>query len=223
MFGATVTYPGTHVLGISEPFDYSSFVMSTFPQQHKTEPMVGFKILLRDTNKFCAPGDKINLIDTFAQQIFANQFCMLREGPITDPDTYYLISLPVPLSMLAQQIQNISAVYYFLYQHKFVAQFTPGGQPTQFTFGLGRQANTEICVSGRANIYQMHRVLSTMNLHPRYMAKLEHSSGLMMADVDYLSRTHALIRMKFKIPEATVLDDMSEIAHVMASVFASAS
>jgi hypothetical protein len=150
------------------------------------------------------------------------KFCMLREGPITDTSLYYLISLPVPLSMLNQQIQNISTVYYMLYQYKFIIQL-PTGQRGTLQFGLGRQPRTEICVSGRANPFYINRSLSSLNFHPRYKEKLVQENSVMSVATEYLSNEYSCLRFKFDIPDPTVLDDMTELAQVISSVFASAS
>ena len=84
-FGVTSTaYPGMKVLTPNEIFEYSSFIMTTFPQ-YKTEPMIGFKILMKDTRPTPMPAEKINAIDQNASVLFYGRYCMMREGPMTDP------------------------------------------------------------------------------------------------------------------------------------------
>ena len=122
---------------------------------------------------------------------------------MTDPTAYYLISLPVPRSMLQQQLQNISYVIQMLGQY----------------FGICRQALTEISVSGRTNIYETQRVLSSIIIPQQYMQKIVPSSGMMMGDLQYLSKDFACLRTKWNIPEATVLDDMGLIAQIISSVY----
>lgn len=202
-FGVTSTaYPGMKVLTPNEIFEYSSFIMTTFPQ-YKTEPMIGFKILMKDTRPTPMPAEKINAIDQNASVLFYGRYCMMREGPMTDPTAYYLISLPVPRSMLQQQLQNISYVIQMLGQY----------------FGICRQALTEISVSGRTNIYETQRVLSSIIIPQQYMQKIVPSSGMMMGDLQYLSKDFACLRTKWNIPEATVLDDMGLIAQIISSVY----
>jgi len=202
-FNTTSTaYPGTRVLTPNEVFQYGSFIRTTFPQ-HKTEPMIGFKIQMKDTRPGANPAEKVNMLDQYSQQLFVGKYCMMREGIITDINSYYLISLPVPRSMLSQQLQNISYVLQALGQN----------------FGICRQALTEISVSGKANMYETDKIMSSIIIPPQYMQKIVPFSGLSIGQMVWISREFACLRTKWNIPEASVLDDMGLIAQLISSVF----
>lgn len=199
----STAYPGTRVLTPNEVFEYSSFVRTTFPNHYKTEPMIGFKIQLKDTRPTANPAEKIQMIDQAAAQLFGGRYCMMREGNISDINSYYLISLPVPRSLLAQQLNNISYVLQMLGQH----------------FGICRQALTEISVSGRTNIYETQRLMSSIIIPPQYIQKIVPTSGLMIGKLEFLSNEFACLRTMWNIPEATVLDDMGLLAQLISSVY----
>lgn len=201
-FASNTLYPGAKVLTPNEVFDYSSYIMNTWPQ-YKSEPMIGFKLLMKDTRPGANPGEKIQVIEQNSQQLFYGRNCMMREGPITELDSFYLISLPVPRSMLGTQINNISYCVQMLGMH----------------LGICRQAVTEVDVSGKTNMYETQRMMSSIIIPPQYMQKIIPSSGMMMGDLEFLNKEYACLRTKWNIPEPTVLDDMGLIAQLISSVF----
>ena len=71
---------------------------------------------------------------------------MMREGELVNLNDYFLISLPVPRSMLINQIQNISGVLQMLGEYA----------------GLQRQATLEINVSGRTNMFEIQNLMSSI-------------------------------------------------------------
>jgi hypothetical protein len=201
-FASNAIYPGAKVLTPNEVFDYSNYIMSTWPQ-YKTEPMIGFKILLKDTRPTTNCGEKIQIVEQNSQQLFYGRNCMMREGPITDINSYYLISLPVPRSMLQTQLNNISYCLQMLEMH----------------LGIHRQAVTEVDVSGKTNMYETQRMMSSIIIPPQYMQKIIPSSGMMMGDLEFLNKEYACLRTKWNIPEPSVLDDMGLLAQLISSVF----
>lgn len=199
---SNTAFPGSKVLTPNEVFDYWRYVMSTWPQ-YKTEPMIGFKILMRDTRPSTNPGEKIQVIEQNAQQLFYGRNCMMREGPITDINSYFLISLPVPRSILGTQINNISYCAQLLQNNLYIQ----------------RSNVIEIDVSGKSNMYETARLMSSIIIPPQYMNKIIPSSGMMMGDLVYLSKEYACLRTKWDLRENTVLDDMGLLAQLISSVF----
>ena len=202
-FNASMSSPaGSKVLSPHQVFDYASYVKTFWPQ-HKFEPMFGFKILMRDTMPGHNPGDKVNYIEQNSQFFFAGRNCMMREGELVNINDYFLISLPVPRSMLINQIQNISGVLQMLGEYA----------------GLQRQATLEINVSGRTNMFEIQNLMSSIVIPPQYVQKMVPYSGMMMGNIQFLSNEFACIRTKWNIPEPTVLDDMLLLAQLISAVF----
>ena len=85
--------------------------------------------------------------------------------------------------------------------------------------GIRRQAVTEVDVSGKTNMYETQRMMSSIIIPPQYMQKIIPSSGMMMGDLEFLNKEYACLRTKWNIPEPSVLDDMGLLAQLISSVF----
>lgn len=99
------------VISPSEIIDYSGLIISQyerrFPGILNSQPMVGFKILMRDLDAFKAPGqDRLRYIDSFLPKILTGNGCILRETHSTMPDGLWLITLPVPITQLNDTVVN---------------------------------------------------------------------------------------------------------------------
>lgn len=207
MFGmspySSSTYQGTVMLGPFANFDYAAYVIANYPQ-HKYEPMVGFKILLVDTKPSANPFEKEDWIINEIQRtnILAGRNVILREGDPMDLNSYYLISLPVPRSMLAQQLNNISYVL----------------QTLQLC-GLHRRAYVQINVSGRVNIYDSNNLLSSIIIPPDKQDKIIRSSSLALGQVVPINSEYSILKTEWNIQDASVFSEMALLAQLISSCF----
>lgn len=102
----------SRILAANEIVDYASEVMvSNRPEVIQFDPMVGFKILMKDLNAFSMPQNQ--RFQQIEQNLgfLSGTGCIIREtNPREAVDGFWLISFPVPLSLINMQITNIMRV-----------------------------------------------------------------------------------------------------------------
>lgn len=154
----------TRILRCEDIVDYSSIVMAGYNGAIiQSEPFVGIKILCKDANANMNgnPAQRIAQLDQFLASPlpmtglvpFAGTGCCLRETKRSImPDGFWLITLPVPRSVLGTQIQNLIKTVQMLGQ-----------------IGISQIGYVEINVSGRCPLNAVENCLSNMMIPENYM------------------------------------------------------
>jgi hypothetical protein len=157
---ALYTQYQNRVLGYSEIVYYDQILMGgKYREAIKREPMIGIKVLLKDTNAFSAPSpaERIRFINSGLASVLRETGCCLRESKSTImPDGFWLISFPVPRSQLGLQINQII---------KTIINF--GNY-----LGFACMGLVELYISGRASQYELMDRISKVELPEKYRAQL---------------------------------------------------
>lgn len=131
----------SRILAANEIVDYASEVMvSNRPEVIQFDPMVGFKILMKDLNAFTVPQNQ--RFQQIEQNLgfLSGTGCIIREtNPREAVDGFWVISFPVPLSLINVQITNIMRVLSIL----------------KNSFGIVSLDLIEINVSGRCPLNEV--------------------------------------------------------------------
>lgn len=148
----------TKILEPSEIVDYSSEMIRCYRAENiQAEPMIGFKILLKDLN-----ASVMTQQDRFAQiestfRVLQGTGCILREShPSESPVGFWLITFPVAQSQIARQLNNLMGVLQF-----FATQL-----------GIVNTELIEICVSGRCGLAETESRLGMICIPPQYQHAL---------------------------------------------------
>lgn len=143
----------SRVIGPTEVVDYSALVVRSYPSYAlQREPFIGFKVLCRDTNAhLMTPGDRMRQIDAYLG-FMRGTGCLIRETKPIMPDGFWVITMPVPRSQVAEQLLKLSEVLGIFEQQ----------------FGIVRDSIIEINVSGRCRMADTEKALSGLVLPPRY-------------------------------------------------------
>ena len=117
------------VLGPMETVDYASEMMRRYrPENLQCEPMIGLRILLRDLNaRVTDPATRLSQIDAYMAvapncgRMLYGSGCILREAMPNDlngsMDGLWLITFPVPTSILMDQLTKMSNVLTYMRQN----------------------------------------------------------------------------------------------------------
>jgi hypothetical protein len=148
------------VLGYSEIVYYDQILMNgNYREAIKREPMVGIKILLKDTRAYDAPspGDRIRFINSGLMTVLNQTGCCLRESKSTImPDGFWLISFPVPRSQIGIQITQMMNTIIKLNTY----------------LGFVCMGLVELYISGRATQYELMDRISRVELPEKYRRQL---------------------------------------------------
>ncbi len=119
----------TRVLGPIETVDYATEMMHIYrPENLQSEPMIGLRILLRDLNaRVTDPATRLSQIDAYMAigpncgKMLFKSGCILREAMPNDlngsMDGLWLITFPVPTSVLMSQLNNMSNILTYMRQN----------------------------------------------------------------------------------------------------------
>lgn len=142
-----------HVLAPSEPVDYSSIVMNSYPPGAiQMEPFVGFKVLCQDTNGYTLPGcQRMRQVDQ-SLGILYNTGVIIRETNGGMRDGFWVITMPVPRSQLVRQLNNLFNVLNALNQ----------------MLGIRATGLVEINASGRCNPMETEACLQRLIIPQPY-------------------------------------------------------
>ena len=150
----------THVLGYSEIVYYDQIILnSKYREAVKREPMVGIKVLMKDTRAYNAPSPvaRIQYINSGLVQVLNQTGCFLRESKSTImPDGFWLVAFPVPRSQLGAQINQIKNTMINLGNY----------------LGIVCAGLVEINVSGRATQFEFMDRISRIDIPEKYMRNL---------------------------------------------------
>lgn len=155
------------VISPSEIIDYSGLIIAQyerrFPGILNAQPLVGFKVLLRDLDAFKAPGqERIRYIETYLPKILHGQGCILREtNNNVMADGFWLITLPVPITQLNDTVVNQ------------VGRLTQVMGILERDFNIVPQDIVEVNVSGRCTVAdtdaRIANVIIPENIRPMHM------------------------------------------------------
>jgi hypothetical protein len=182
-----------HVLRWDEIVYYDQILMNgKYRDAIKREPMIGIKVLLKDTRAYSAqsPAHRIQYINTGLMSVLDGTGCILRESKsVIMPDGFWLISFPVPRSQLSLQVnQIINTIIKF------------GNY-----LGFACMGLLEIYISGRANKYDLMDRLSRIELPQPYRSNLikpESNNGLVSYGSMYpivINNYYSMIRSRWVI------------------------
>lgn len=104
------------VLGPNDIVDYATEMVQKYrPEQLQVEPMIGFRVLLKDLNAHVAPpAQRLKMIDA-ELRILVDTGCIIRESlPSEAKDGLWLVTFPVPTSLLMRQIENVTRILVYL-------------------------------------------------------------------------------------------------------------
>lgn len=147
----------SRVLRPDEVVEYSAAIKHAYPPQAiQLEPFIGLKVLCKDTMAFTIdPASRIRQIEANLA-FLRGKGCLIRETTQAMPDGFWVITMPVPRSQLAQQFNNLMDVITVLEQY----------------FSIIRQGLVEINVSGRCTAAETERCMTGLVIPQRYMGAL---------------------------------------------------
>lgn len=161
----------TRVIRADDIVNYSGIVKASHrPEIIQSEPFIGIKILCKDGRaNTMVPAQRIAQLDQFlgtpnpvnGMTPFAGTGCCLRETKYTImPDGFWLITLPVPRSVLGVQIQNLIRTIQMLKQ-----------------IGINQMGYTEINVSGKCPPGYLEFCLNGLMIPDNFMTFADQNDG----------------------------------------------
>ena len=149
----------TQILSPSAIVDYSSELIQSYRAENiQMEPMIGFKILLKDLNAATMPqpGERFRYIESFLS-VLRGTGCILRESHQNEsPVGFWLITFPVAQSHLPRQLESLIGVMHFLMNQ----------------LGIVSTELIEINVSGRCGLTETEARLSMVCIPGQYQSVL---------------------------------------------------
>ena len=193
MYGALYEQYQNHVLRWDEIVYYDQILMNgKYRDAIKLEPMIGIKVLLKDTRAYSAqsPAHRIQFINSGLMTVLNGTGCMLRESKSTImPDGFWLISFPVPRSQLTLQINQIINTIVKLGSY----------------LGFVCMGLLEIYISGRATRFDLMDRLTRIELPQPYRSNLikpESGNGIVSYNYMYpimINNYYSLLRSRWVI------------------------
>jgi len=211
MSSVLLTQYQSRILGPTEPVDYSSLVMQSYPPQAiQQEPFIGFKVLVTDMMAYSAgnPGDRMRYLEANLG-FLRGKGVIIRETSLTKPDGYWILTLPVPRSQLTTALNNLLDVLATIEQY----------------FSIIRDGLFEVNVSGRCHYAETERVLSSLTIPQRYMQLLvsPDNTPYKMGHVQRINDTFMVLRTRWNlrnsITPASIFEDLTVIAQLTASIY----
>lgn len=189
------------VLSYSEIVYYDQILMNgTYKDAIKKEPMIGVKVLLKDTRAYNAqnPFERIRFINSGLASVLNQTGCFLRESKQTImPDGFWLVSFPVPRSQLTFQINQIINTILNLNNY----------------LGFVCTGLIEIYISGRATQYDLISRITTINMPDKYMRQLvKPDSGSQFVSYNFgciipINQYFSLIKTRWNIDPVSLQSD----------------
>lgn len=206
----------TKVIRANDIVNYSGIVKAGHaPQIIQAEPFIGIKILCKDSQaSSMAPAQRIAQLDQFLGT--PNQMgivplsgtgCCLRETKYSImPDGFWLITLPVPRSVLPTQMNNLI---------KTVQMFKQ--------IGINQIGYIEINVSGRCPITSLESCLSSLMIPDNYMQFLDQSnnSPFRIGKVERLNQNYICLRTRWKMnpTDVNLYQNINAIALLISAMY----
>ena len=185
----------TRIIRADDIVNYSGIVKAGYdPRIIQTEPFIGIKILCKDSQaNAMLPAQRIAQLDQFlgianpmtGMTPFAGTGCCLRETKYSImPDGFWLITLPVPRSVLGVQIQNLIRVIQMLKQ-----------------IGINQQGYVEINVSGKCPPSCVEMCLNGLMIPENYMVMADpnDSSPYKLGKIERINNEFMCFRSRWKM------------------------
>ena len=188
----------THVIRTCDIVNYSGLVKSLYPiETIQSEPIIGIKILCKDTQaNTMIPAQRIAQLDQFLGT--PNQMngfyplsgtgCCIRETKYSImPDGFWLISLPVPRSILGSQIERIISTIKMLK-----------------SIGINQEGYVEINVSGRCSMNGVESCLKSLMIPEQYLqyADQNNDSPYKLGNIERINEDFICFRSRWRLPAA---------------------
>jgi len=140
----------SHILKPTEVVDYSAELMHGLrPETIQMEPMIGFKLMTKDMNAYVTSQAARFQYLEMNLGFLKDSGCIIRETqPVEAPDGFWVVSFPVPISQLSQQLMNITRIMDFI----------------AVNFGIVSSDVVEINVSGRCRVGETEWRLANVNI-----------------------------------------------------------
>lgn len=183
------------VLGPNETVDYATEMMRIYrPENLQYEPMVGLRVLLRDLNaRVTDPATRLSQIDAHMAvapncgKVLLKSGCILREAMPNDLngslDGLWLITFPVPTSVLMGQLNNVANVLTYMRQN----------------LGIESQEVIDINVSGRCPVAEEATRMAAVQIVQPYNAVLASptTSAYKIGHIIRINDMFAMLRTRF--------------------------
>lgn len=206
----------TKVIRANDIVNYSGIVKAGHaPAIIASEPFVGIKILCQDTQaNTMTPAQRIGQLDQFlgtpnqmGMVPLSGTGCCLRETKYSImPDGFWLITLPVPRSVLPVQIANLIKVVQLIKQ-----------------IGINQIGYVEINVSGRCPITSLEACLQNLIIPDNYMQFLDQSdnSPYRVGKVERINSNFICLRTRWKLnpTDPNLYQNISAIAILISAMY----
>lgn len=206
----------TKVIRANDIVNYSGIVKAGHaPAIIASEPFVGIKILCQDTQaNTMTPAQRIGQLDQFlgtpnqmGMVPLSGTGCCLRETKYSImPDGFWLITLPVPRSVLPVQIANLIKVVQLIKQ-----------------IGINQIGYVEINVSGRCPITSLEPCLQNLIIPDNYMQFLDQSdnSPYRVGKVERINNNFICLRTRWKLnpTDPNLYQNISAIAILISAMY----
>ena len=204
----------TRIIKPSEIVDYSSFMMVNYTADNlRCEPMVGFKVMLRDLNCYAygSQSARFQQIEQNLRFFLQGTGCILREThPTESQDGFWLVSFPVSRAHVTQQLQTMMNV---------VARLSEA-------FGIVSTQLIEINVSGHCPATQTEANMSQINLPSPYARFLVEpaTSAYKLGHTIRISDEYLMLRTMWNFGDSPVmneghLSDLVVISQILTVMF----
>ena len=187
----------TRIIKPSEIVDYISWMMVNYTADNlRCEPMVGFKVLLRDLNCYSCGSQsaRFQQIEQSIRFFLQGSGCILREThPTESADGFWLISFPVSRAHVTQQLQTMMQV---------VARLSE-------QLGIVSTQVIEVNVSGHCPATQTEASMSQINLPPVYARFLvePQTSAYKLGHTIRISDEYLMLRTMWNFGDSPVLNE----------------
>ncbi len=210
-----------NVLSPNATVDYASEMMQRYrPENLQCEPMIGLRVLLKDLNaRVTDPKTRLSQIDAYmgvnanCGGVLRGTGCILRETmPNEMQDGLWLITFPVPTSVLMQILSNMSNVLTFMREN----------------LGIESTEVIEINASGRCPVAEEGNRLGMVQIVPPYNMVLAppNNSPYKIGHITRINDMFALLRTrwdwsKFRVPGKIDyhVNDIMLLSQLMVNMF----
>ena len=207
----------TRVIRADDIVNYSGIVKAGHrPETIQAEPFIGIKILCKDSQaNAMAPAQRIAQLDQFlgtpntmtGMTPLSGTGCCLRETKYSImPDGFWLITLPVPRSVMGVQIQNLIRTIQMLKQ-----------------IGINQIGYVEINVSGRCPLNCLEMCLNGLMIPDNFMvfADQNDNSPYKLGKVERINNNFICFRSRWKLnpSDPNLYQNISAIALLISAMY----
>lgn len=207
----------THVIRADDIVNYSGIVKAGHrPEIIQAEPFIGIKILCKDSQaNSMAPAQRISQLDQFlgtpntmtGMTPLSGTGCCLRETKYSImPDGFWLITLPVPRSVIGVQIQNLIRTVQMLKQ-----------------IGINQIGYVEINVSGRCPLNCLEMCLNGLMIPDNFMVFADQSdnSPYKIGKVERINNNFICFRSRWKLnpSDPNLYQNISALAVLISAMY----